>query len=113
MLLAQWAGVTSGHFTAGVACLAKGETGWLVSKIYARKLAVQLCPSCCEFNFGTGATVSCSPHCRAFGTVYEVEDLRTGELYAVKQISKAKLACTEDVEDVRREMQVGMVSWTQ
>lgn len=45
--------------------------------------------------------------CRsAFGTVYEVEDLRTGELFAVKQISKAKLACTEDVEDVRREMQV-------
>jgi calcium-dependent protein kinase len=42
----------------------------------------------------------------AFGTVYEVEDLRNGEVFAVKQISKAKLACKEDVEDVRREMQV-------
>lgn len=52
----------------------------------------------------------CSPRCRAFGTVYEAEDLRSGEVFAVKQISKAKLACTEDVEDVRREMQVGVVS---
>jgi calcium-dependent protein kinase len=42
----------------------------------------------------------------AFGTVYEVEDYRSGEHFAVKQISKAKLSCAEDVEDVRREMQV-------
>ncbi len=44
-------------------------------------------------------------HRSAFGTVYEVEDHQSGEHFAVKQISKAKLSCAEDVEDVRREMQ--------
>ena len=43
----------------------------------------------------------------AFGTVYEITNKATGEVFAVKQISKAKLASDEDVMDVRREMQVG------
>lgn len=64
---------------------------------------------CCATRY-VQAPRLCSPHCRAFGTVYEAEDLRTGEVFAVKQISKAKLACTEDVEDVRREMQVSVAS---
>lgn len=38
----------------------------------------------------------------AFGTVYQAVDKRTGQLYACKSISKAKLVCKEDVEDVQR-----------
>lgn len=38
----------------------------------------------------------------AFGTVYQACDKKTGQLYACKSISKAKLVCKEDVEDVQR-----------
>ena len=38
----------------------------------------------------------------AFGTVYQAVDKKTGQLYACKSISKAKLICKEDVEDVQR-----------
>ena len=38
----------------------------------------------------------------AFGTVYQATDKKTGVVYACKSISKAKLICKEDVEDVQR-----------
>lgn len=38
----------------------------------------------------------------AFGTVYQAVDKKTGQLYACKSISKAKLICKDDVEDVQR-----------
>ena len=38
----------------------------------------------------------------AFGTVYQAVDKKTGGVYACKSISKAKLICKEDVEDVQR-----------
>ena len=38
----------------------------------------------------------------AFGTVYQATDKESGVVYACKSISKAKLICTEDVEDVQR-----------
>ncbi|KAL3153909.1 hypothetical protein ABBQ32_013473 [Trebouxia sp. C0010 RCD-2024] len=42
----------------------------------------------------------------AFGTVYQAIDKKTGVVYACKSISKAKLVCKEDVEDVQREVEV-------
>lgn len=42
----------------------------------------------------------------AFGTVYQAIDKKTGVHYACKSISKAKLVCKEDVEDVQREVEV-------
>lgn len=42
----------------------------------------------------------------AFGVVRLVLEKRTGELYACKSISKAKLISKEDVEDVIREVQI-------
>lgn len=38
----------------------------------------------------------------AFGTVYQAIDKKTGTAYACKSISKAKLVCKEDLEDVQR-----------
>ena len=38
----------------------------------------------------------------AFGTVYQAVDKKTGVAYACKSISKAKLVCKEDIEDVQR-----------
>lgn len=42
----------------------------------------------------------------AFGIVYEAEHRATGEKRACKCIAKAKLVGDEDLEDVRREVQV-------
>eukprot|EP00891_Asterochloris_glomerata_P002436 jgi/Astpho2/2436/fgenesh1_pm.00044_%23_18_t len=42
----------------------------------------------------------------AFGTVYAATNRQTGEVLACKSISKAKLVCQEDVEDVQREVEV-------
>lgn len=41
----------------------------------------------------------------AFGVVRLVTDKKTGEQFACKSISKAKLITKEDVEDIRREVQ--------
>jgi calcium-dependent protein kinase len=41
-----------------------------------------------------------------FGTTYHCTDLATGADYACKSISKRKLITREDVEDVRREIQI-------
>ena len=38
----------------------------------------------------------------AFGTVYQAIDQKSGVPYACKSISKAKLVCKEDIEDVQR-----------
>ena len=38
----------------------------------------------------------------AFGTVYQAIDKKSGGSYACKSISKAKLVCKEDIEDVQR-----------
>ena len=38
----------------------------------------------------------------AFGTVYQAIDKKSGIPYACKSISKAKLVCKEDIEDVQR-----------
>lgn len=42
----------------------------------------------------------------AFGVVRLVLDRKTGEAYACKSISKAKLIAKEDVDDVRREVEI-------
>ncbi|KAK9810447.1 hypothetical protein WJX72_010861 [[Myrmecia] bisecta] len=42
----------------------------------------------------------------AFGTVYLAAEKTTGKQYACKSIAKAKLVCEEDVEDVRREVEI-------
>ena len=42
----------------------------------------------------------------AFGVVKQVTDRATQQTYAVKSISKAKLRVQEDVEDVKREVQI-------
>ena len=42
----------------------------------------------------------------AFGQVFLAQERATGELCAVKTISKAKLVGKEDVEDVRREVEI-------
>ncbi|MQL86548.1 hypothetical protein Taro_019097, partial [Colocasia esculenta] len=41
-----------------------------------------------------------------FGTTYLCTEISTGIEYACKSISKRKLICKEDVEDVRREIQI-------
>ncbi|GAB4838675.1 Calcium-dependent protein kinase 5 [Ancistrocladus abbreviatus] len=41
-----------------------------------------------------------------FGTTYSCTELTTGQEYACKSISKRKLISKEDVEDVRREIQI-------
>lgn len=41
-----------------------------------------------------------------FGTTYLCTELATGVEYACKSISKRKLICMEDIEDVRREIQI-------
>lgn len=43
---------------------------------------------------------------RAFGIVSEVTDKTTGQKFACKAISKARLSSAEDVDDIRKEMQV-------
>lgn len=89
-------------------CSGKGTTAWLQQNRVTGLEYLHLWPSKQRLAI-TRSDARLPPCCSAFGTVYEVEDLRNGELFAVKQISKAKLACTEDVEDVRREMQVQCV----
>lgn len=42
----------------------------------------------------------------AFGTVVAAKSKATGVTFACKSISKAKLVCAEDIEDVQREVQV-------
>jgi calcium-dependent protein kinase len=41
-----------------------------------------------------------------FGVVHLVYDKKTGESLACKSISKRKLATPDDIEDVRREVQI-------
>ena len=41
-----------------------------------------------------------------FGTTFLATDKRTGDEVAVKSISKRKMATPEDMEDVRREVQI-------
>jgi calcium-dependent protein kinase len=41
-----------------------------------------------------------------FGVVHKVFDKRTNKVYACKSISKRKMSTKEDMEDVRREIQV-------
>jgi calcium-dependent protein kinase len=41
-----------------------------------------------------------------FGVVHKVIDKKTGVVYACKSISKKKMTTSEDIEDVRREIQV-------
>ncbi|CAI7879655.1 unnamed protein product [Closterium sp. NIES-53] len=41
-----------------------------------------------------------------FGVIHVCENLETGERYACKTITKAKLECWDDVDDVKREVQV-------
>lgn len=43
-----------------------------------------------------------------FGVVHLVFDKKTGQQYACKSISKRKLVTADDIEDVRREVQILM-----
>eukprot|EP00955_Chlamydomonas_euryale_P086601 364228-Chlamydomonas_euryale.AAC.17 len=43
-----------------------------------------------------------------FGIVHKVTNRKTGETFACKSISKRKMVCKDDVEDVKREVQVLM-----
>ncbi|GAB4853007.1 Calcium-dependent protein kinase 4 [Ancistrocladus abbreviatus] len=51
-------------------------------------------------------TLSCKLGQGQFGTTYLCTEISTGKEYACKSISKRKLISKEDVEDVRREIQI-------
>ena len=59
------------------------------------------CTHCC-------AAPCCAAGQGAYATVRLLEDWHTGKLFACKTISKARLLCKEDIEDVEREVRRGI-----
>jgi hypothetical protein len=55
----------------------------------------------------TVTVLSVLPGKGAFGVVHLVVEKKTGQMYACKSISKAKLITKDDVEDVRKEASAG------